>query len=115
MSMHTHERRSARAGLRAAAAEGTSDTAAGPSLPEPVRDHLGRQLQAVYASITAEEQPQRLLDLIAQLETALAGHDASAVSVFRNDLVAALPGLRAFAMSLVFDPLVPTISCRRRS
>lgn len=70
-----------------------------------MRDHLGRQLQSVYASITAEGQPQRLLDLIAQLETALAGHDTSAVSVFRNDLLEALPGLRAFAMSLVFDPM----------
>ena len=104
MSMHTHERRSARAGLRAAAAEGTSETGAAPSLPEPVRDHLGRELQAVYASMTAEEQPQRLLNLIAQLQTALAGHGASAVSVFRSDLVAALPGLRVFAMSLAVDP-----------
>ena len=35
------------------------------------RDHLGNQLQAFYASILAEAQPQRHLDLIAQLDAAL--------------------------------------------
>jgi RNA polymerase sigma-70 factor (ECF subfamily) len=71
------------------------------SLPEPVRDHLGRQLQAVYASLTTEEQPQRLLDLIAQLNVALATQDTGAASKFQDDLLAALPSLRTFAMSLV--------------
>ena len=71
------------------------------SLPELVRDHLGRQLQAVYASFTTDEQPQRLLDLIAQLDVALATQDTSAASKFRDDLLASLPDLRSFAMSLV--------------
>ena len=75
--------------------------AGGSSLPELVRDHLGRQLQSVYASFTTEEQPQRLLDLIAQLDVALATQDTGAASKFRDDLLAALPGLRTFAMSLV--------------
>ena len=78
--------------------------AAVPSLPELVRDHLGRQLQSVYASVTVEEHPRRLLDLIAQLGSVLAAQDTRAASLFRNDLLAALPGLRAFALSLVFDP-----------
>ena len=71
------------------------------SLPELVRDHLGRQLQAIYASFTTDEQPQRLLDLIAQLDVALATQDTSAASKFRDDLLASLPDLRSFAMSLV--------------
>ena len=68
-----------------------------------MREHLGRQLQTVYASLTTEEQPQRLLDLIAQLDGALAAQDTRAASVFRDDLLAALPDLRAFAMSLVVN------------
>ena len=78
--------------------------AGGASLPELVRDHLGRQLQSVYASFTTEEQPHRLLDLIAQLDVALATQDTGAASKFRDDLLAALPGLRTFAISLVANP-----------
>jgi RNA polymerase sigma-70 factor (ECF subfamily) len=83
------------------AAEEVVVTAGHSPLPELVRDHLGRQLQTVYASFTTEEQPQRLLDLIAQLDVALATQDTGAASKFRDDLLASLPGLRAFAMSLV--------------
>ncbi|WP_082559170.1 NepR family anti-sigma factor [Methylobacterium sp. Leaf94] len=75
-----------------------------PFLPELVRDHLGRQLQAVYGSLTTEDQPQRLLDLIAQLDVALGRQGSQAASVFRQELLAALPGLRGFAMSLVVNP-----------
>lgn len=83
------------------AAEEVAATAGRSSLPELVRDHLGRQLQAVYASFTIDEQPQRLLDLIAQLDVALGTQDTGAASKFRDDLLAALPSLRTFAMSLV--------------
>jgi RNA polymerase sigma-70 factor (ECF subfamily) len=69
-----------------------------------VRDHLGSQLQTFYASIMAETQPQRLLDLIAQLGAALDAQDRTVVSAFREELVAALPGLRAFALSLAVSP-----------
>jgi RNA polymerase sigma-70 factor (ECF subfamily) len=73
------------------------------SLPAPVRDHLGHQLQAFYGSILAEAQPQRHLDLIAQFDAALMAQGNTFASQFRSDLLAALPGLRAFAMSLVVD------------
>jgi RNA polymerase sigma-70 factor (ECF subfamily) len=69
-----------------------------------VRDYLGSQLQRFYASIVAEVQPQRLLDLIAQLNAALDAQGRASASVFREGLVAALPGLRAFALSLVVNP-----------
>lgn len=85
------------------AAEELSAAAASPSLPELVRDHLGRQLQIVYGSLTTEEQPQRLRDLIAQLDGVFASQDTRAAATFRADLLAALPELRGFAMSLVFN------------
>ena len=69
-------------------------------MPRFVREHLGRELQTFYATILSEDQPRRLLDLIAQLDAALPEQDASAAGVFRRDLLAALPGLRAFAHSL---------------
>ena len=74
------------------------------SLPAPVRDHLGHQLEAFYASILAEAQPQRHLDLIAQFDAALMAQGDAVSFQFRSDLLAALPGLRAFALSLVVDP-----------
>ncbi|WP_336487494.1 sigma-70 family RNA polymerase sigma factor [Methylobacterium nigriterrae] len=69
-------------------------------IPAPIRDHLGQELRALYAAVLAEEQPRRLLDLIARLEQALSEQDDTAASAFRADLLAALPGLRAFAHSL---------------
>src|ERR1700712_4202168 len=103
MSMGTHHQ-SVRVGLREAQPESVDAVADGPSLPAPVRDHLGSQLQTFYASIVAEAQPQRLLDLIAQLGAALDTQDRTATPAFREGLVAALPGLRAFALSLVVSP-----------
>jgi RNA polymerase sigma-70 factor (ECF subfamily) len=83
------------------AAKDLTATVSRSPLPELVRDHLGRQLQIIYASVTMEEQPHKLLDMIAQLDVVLATQDKHAASVFRDDLLAALPGLRTFAMSLV--------------
>ncbi|MFE1599781.1 sigma-70 family RNA polymerase sigma factor [Methylobacterium sp. ID0610] len=70
-----------------------------PRLPRFVHDHLGRHLQAAYAAVIADTQPQTLLDLTARLEAALAGQ-TEASSRFRDDLLAALPALRGFAVSL---------------
>jgi RNA polymerase sigma factor (sigma-70 family) len=71
------------------------------ALPQAVREHLGRQLQAAYTALIATRPPQRLLDLIAQLDSALAGEDGISAANFRQGLIEMLPGLRAFAMSLV--------------
>jgi RNA polymerase sigma-70 factor, ECF subfamily len=70
-----------------------------PHLPSFVHGHLGRQLQAAYATVLAEPQPPAFLDLLARLDVALSGQEAAA-SQFRDDLLAALPALRGFAMSL---------------
>jgi RNA polymerase sigma-70 factor (ECF subfamily) len=74
-----------------------------PRLPALLRAFLGRELQAFYASVMAEETPSPLLALIARFEDAIAALDAPATSTFREDLLAALPGLRAFAMSLAVN------------
>ena len=102
MSTDVQQQRS-RAGGYETATEALSPLSAGPALPEPVRDHLGRQLQSLYASLSADEQPQRLLDLIAQLDVALARQDTRSAAAFKADLLAALPGLRGFAVSLVVN------------
>lgn len=73
------------------------------SLPTAVRDHLGAQLQAAYEALTSGQLPQQLLDLIAQLDAVLGDHRRESSAAFREGLVEALPGLRAFAMSLIPD------------
>ena len=73
------------------------------SLPPAVQAHLGCQLQAAYAALTGAKLPQRFLDLIAQLDSALAARAGQTSADFRQDLLAVLPGLRAFALSFVTD------------
>ena len=76
--------------------------APGPvTLPAAVRDHLGHQLQAAYSALVTAQPPQRLLDLIAQLDSVLIAQEDKNAAAFRQGLIDALPGLRAFAMSLV--------------
>ncbi|GEP12490.1 sigma-70 family RNA polymerase sigma factor [Methylobacterium gnaphalii] len=72
-------------------------------LPAPTRRHLGDQLRALYGFVIAEPQPAQLLELIGRLEAALGAQRAEDVEAFRRQLVDALPGLRAFAMSLTIN------------
>lgn len=69
-------------------------------LPAHTRDHLGNELRTLYGSLASDNQPQRLLDLLEQLDTALAGHQLVEVETFRQGLTKALPVLRRFAISL---------------
>jgi RNA polymerase sigma-70 factor, ECF subfamily len=75
--------------------------AAVPALPITVRGHLGAQLQAAYDTFITNQPPQRLLDLIAKLDSALTTHVSENARAFRQSLIEALPALRAFALSLV--------------
>jgi RNA polymerase sigma factor (sigma-70 family) len=77
--------------------------AASAALPAPVQNHLGQQLQVAYAALTRAELPQRLLDLVAQLDGVLAGQNSTGAAAFRQGLIEMLPGLRAFARSLAPD------------
>lgn len=75
--------------------------AASLNLPPAVRDHLGRQLQSAYSVLVTAQPPQRLLDLIAQLSSALSAHESESGTAFQQGLTEALSYLRAFALSLV--------------
>ncbi|WP_026191006.1 NepR family anti-sigma factor [Methylobacterium sp. WSM2598] len=68
-----------------------------PRLPRFVHAALGTQLRAAYAAVMGGPQPQALLDLIARLDAAQAARPAS---TFREDLLGAVPALRAYALSL---------------
>ncbi len=73
------------------------------ALTPAIRHHLGAQLRESYALIL-EEQPAQLSGLIEHLTRLLDGADAVAAKAFGSDLVAALPALRAFALSLAVSP-----------
>ncbi|MHC2089486.1 sigma-70 family RNA polymerase sigma factor [Methylobacterium sp. CM6244] len=75
--------------------------APGRVMPETVRAHLGAELAAFYGAILAETPPTALLDLIARLQ----GRPPAAAA-FRTDLLDALPGVRAFALSLAVNQSV---------
>jgi RNA polymerase sigma-70 factor (ECF subfamily) len=75
----------------------------GVEIPAFAREHLGRELRGFYHGLLIEEQPSRLLQLVARLGDALTARDVEASQEFRTALLAALPGLRAFAMSLAVD------------
>ncbi|WP_043750634.1 sigma-70 family RNA polymerase sigma factor [Methylobacterium nodulans] len=69
-----------------------------PDLPPFLRDHLGTHLRACYAALLAEPQPALLIELVGRLEAALAV--VRPAFSFRDELLATLPSLRAFALSL---------------
>ncbi|MER2269120.1 sigma-70 family RNA polymerase sigma factor [Methylobacterium oxalidis] len=78
------------------------DAPAPALLPAAILDHLGFELQAAYGALMQAKPPQHLLDLIARLDSALAAQGGNA-EAFRDGLIAVLPDLRGFAMSLVPD------------
>ncbi len=68
----------------------------GGALSPPIQAHLGQELRRFYQAVQGTDLPQRLVKLIRQLER-------SAVSVppsLRAELLAAVPSLRHFALSL---------------
>nr|WP_236961031.1 NepR family anti-sigma factor [Methylobacterium durans] len=69
-------------------------------LTAALRAHLGNQLRACYGTLLTEQQPQRLLDLIKQLESALSTLREPTSAAFRDGLLAAVPRLHTYAMSL---------------
>lgn len=78
-----------------------SEAAGHAALPPAVRDHLGVKLQSAYRALIEAPPPQRLLDLLAQLDSVLDAHDHERATTFRDSLTKALPDLRVFALSLV--------------
>ncbi len=68
------------------------------ALSLPILDHLGTELRGLYALPESSELPDMLVRLLAKLGDK--APDLDATPGLRNDIVAAIPGLRAFAISL---------------
>ncbi|WP_132249147.1 sigma-70 family RNA polymerase sigma factor [Methylobacterium segetis] len=74
------------------------------SLTAAIRVHLGNLLKKAYADVTAAAPPDRIGELLARLQHALAETDDRNARAFRNGLVDALPSLQSFAVSLTRNP-----------
>ncbi|WP_442919083.1 sigma-70 family RNA polymerase sigma factor [Methylobacterium sp. Leaf118] len=66
--------------------------------------HLALALRDYFDIASQGPLPMRLNDLLSQFETAIAIHGGRMETVFRDDLVKALPMLRTFAISLTANP-----------
>ena len=75
-----------------------------PNLAPGIRTHLGEHLRTVYERIGEETLPSRFAELIEKLEAALRARGEAIEPEFRNGLLAAVPSLRAFALSLTSNP-----------
>lgn len=71
-----------------------------PGLPTGVQVHLGRQLRVIYEPVEAAPVPEHLAGLLDRLEHALIAHGETLTAEVRSGLIALMPNLRAFAMSL---------------
>jgi hypothetical protein len=72
-------------------------------LPNTVLAHLGQHLRAHYEAPNASIAPGRLTRLLDRLVAALAGQDEALTAEVRAGLLAAVPSLRAYALSLARD------------
>ncbi len=91
--------------LRAARlAPGRSDETAevpatrGTALSHSILDHLGTELRGLYAAVDTVPMPDLLVQLLERLGDR--APDLDATPGLRNEIVASIPGLRAFAISL---------------
>lgn len=73
------------------------------SLDRKIQDHLGKRLRSVYDGLSASPLPSDLAALLARVEETLAASGESVDPDFRAGIIAALPNLRAFAVSLTHD------------
>jgi RNA polymerase sigma-70 factor (ECF subfamily) len=79
---------------------------AGPALPDSVRRHLGGLLRLAYDE-APPEVPERFTELLARLGQAMGragGLAAGDEATFRTGLLASVPALRRFALSLAREP-----------
>ncbi|MFC6791373.1 sigma-70 family RNA polymerase sigma factor [Methylobacterium komagatae] len=81
------------------------DGEAGPALPDSIRRHLGALLRAAYED--APREPDGFADLLSRLDKALGQTGrlgADDEEAFRTGLLASVPALRRFALSLAREP-----------
>lgn len=75
-------------------------------LADPVRQHLGRLLASAYEHVTAAPGTiDRFADLLARLEATLDEASRRDAAEFQTSLLAIVPALRRFAISLNRDPV----------
>ncbi len=82
------------------------DGVTAPALSDAVRRHLGSLLRSAYEEAGPGE-PDRFAELLARLGTALdrpGGLGAANEAAFRTGLLASVPALRRFALSLAREP-----------
>ncbi len=73
------------------------------TLPDAVLAHLGQHLRARYEAPDDTTAPGRLTRLLDRLVAAMAGQDEALTAEVRAGLLAAVPNLRAYALSLARD------------
>ena len=73
------------------------------ALGKPVRDHLGKHLRDFYHKLIGDSLPPDLASLVQRLERALQDRDEPPNPAFMAGLLEAVPRLRAFALSLIYN------------
>ncbi|MDB5644484.1 sigma-70 family RNA polymerase sigma factor [Methylobacterium sp.] len=79
----------------------TLDAAAAPDINTVIRHRLGAGLQEYFSLPTVETLPERLVHLVGRLDAAVAASGQTGLDGLRDDMIRAMPALRAFAFSLV--------------
>lgn len=75
-----------------------------PTLPEPIRQHLGRLLASTYERTGAGPGPLACFaDLLSKLEDTLDAAGRRDAAAFQASLLAVVPALRRYALSLTHD------------
>ncbi len=78
----------------------STPSADSPRLTPEIQVRLGKELSKLYMSFGDAPLPQRFLDLIARLEELERDQPRAVEPALRDEMLGALPSLRAFAISL---------------
>jgi RNA polymerase sigma-70 factor, ECF subfamily len=81
----------------------SSDRAGSPALDAETRAHLGRELRAWYGNPAEDKLPNSLVRLLNRVAQIVRAHTEPLDRAFIDEMMASLPSLRAFAISLVRD------------
>ncbi|MGU3537058.1 sigma-70 family RNA polymerase sigma factor [Methylobacterium sp. A54F] len=75
-----------------------------PMLSRSIRDHLGRGLEDIYATLKVTPPPDRMAELIARIDAAIGELHGQDERAFRAGLLEASASLHNFAVSLTRNP-----------
>ncbi len=73
------------------------------ALGKPVRDHLGKHLRDFYHELIGDSLPADLAKLVRRLERTIQDRGEPPNPAFMAGLLEAVPRLRAYAMSLIYN------------